>query len=185
MKKMFIYLLSGMLTLSVSYGQTADNKDLLLVDHFIGKKISIKKEKLESEALSKVFKGSFYKATPEYSHDDGTSSCDEFKLVVIDGKVVDLESTGETRVMNQLFSLLRDDFTIKDETDATTFELALDQIYPMGWSDKTEDKKHLLQDGKWLFLRGDFLGSKKGFIVSLGPDSRINQISYDLKAVAK
>ena len=180
MKTLFTFLLSGILAISAVYGQ--QDNDLARIDQFIGKKISIKKEKLDPEALGKVFRGSFYRATPEYAYNNGTSSCGEFNVVVVDGAIFDLENIDETKTLEMLATLLRSDFAIQNEEDARTFELALDAIYPLSWSDKPEDKKHMKKDDQWIFLRGKFFDALKGFVVSLDENYRIRQIEYQLKA---
>jgi hypothetical protein len=104
-------------------------------------------------------------------------------MVIHNGKISELEDISETKPLDFLFSLLRKEFTIKNESEAKIFESALDAIYPVDWSVDAEDKKSLQQDGKWLFLRGDFFGSKKGFVITLDQNAGIAQISYDLEAV--
>jgi hypothetical protein len=104
-------------------------------------------------------------------------------VVVYDGKVTELEDVSETKTLDFLFSLLKKDFTIRNESEAKIFEAALDAIYPIDWTVDAEDKKLLQQDGKWMFLRGVFFGSKKGFVITLDQNFGISQIDFDLEAV--
>ena len=71
----------------------------------------------------------------------------------------------------------------KDENEARLFEEALDELYPLGWSDKKEDKKHYLQEDTWYFLRGEFFDAMKGFLVRVDESGKLIQIDYLLKAV--
>jgi len=182
-KKVIVTLIiCGIAFLSAS-GQTIPENDAAMIDELINSTITIKKVPIESEALAKVFNGTFYRVTPTYNRNGGVSSCEEYFLVIHNGKISELEDISETKPLDFLFSLLKKDYTIKNESEAKIFESALDAIYPVDWSVDAEDKKSLQQDGKWLFLRGDFFGSKKGFVITLDQNAGISQISYDLEAV--
>lgn len=183
MKKAIVSIIICGIAFAVAGGQTIPENDAAMIDELINSTITIKKVAIESEALAKVFSGTFYRVTPTYNINGGIASCEEYFMVVHSGKVTELESISETITLDFLFSLLKKDFTIKDENDAIIFESALDAIYPVDWTVDAEDKKHLQQDGKWLFLRGDFFGSKKGFVISLDQNSGISQIDYDLEAI--
>ena len=183
MKKTIVSLIICGIAFARVSGQTIPENDAAMIDELINSTITIKKVTIESEALAKVFNGTFYRATPTYNHRGGIASCEEYFMVVYNGKVTELEDVSETKTLDFLFSLLKKDFTIKDESEAKIFESALDSIYPVDWSVDAEDKKHMEQDGKWLFLRGDFFGSKKGFVITLDQSSGISQIDYDLEAI--
>lgn len=183
MKKTIVSLIICGMVFAVAGGQTIPEYDAAMIDELINSTITIKKAAIESEALAKVFSGTFYRVTPTYNHNGGIASCEEYFMVVENGKVTELENLSETRKLDFLFSLLKKDFAIKSEGDAITFESALDAIYPVDWTVDAEDRKHLQQDGKWLFLRGDFFGSKKGFVITLDQNFRISQIDYDLEAI--
>ena len=183
MKKAIVSLMiCGIAFVSVS-GQTIPEKDAVMIDELINSTITIKKVTIESEALAKVFNGTFYKATPTYNHRGGIASCEEYGMVVYNEKVTELEDVSETKTLDFLFSLLKKDLTIRNESEAKIFESALDAIYPVDWTVDAEDKKLLQQDGKWLFLRGSFFESKKGFVVTLDQNFRISRIDFDLEAV--
>jgi hypothetical protein len=175
-----------MICLIEATGQDIPANDARLMDNFITSMLTFKKERLSSEDLGKIFTGSFYTVVPTYSHDDGaTSSCEKYEVVIKDGKLSKVEDLSEDKSMTTLFSLLKPGITIKDEGEAKTFEAALDVIYPTDWTVDESDKKALMKDGKWLFLRGDFFGSKKGFIVTIDQNKRITQIDYSLKAIGE
>lgn len=183
MKKIIVSLIVfGMIFAAVG-GQTIPENEAAMIDELINSTITINKVPIESEALAQVFNGTFYKVTPTYNHNGGVASCEEYYMVIYNGKVTELENTGETRTLDILFSLLKKGIKIQDESEAKIFESALDAIYPVDWSVNADDKKYLQRDGKWLFLRGDFFGSKKGFVITLGQNSEISQIDYDLEAI--
>jgi hypothetical protein len=183
MKKTIVSLMICGIAFATAGGQTIPEKDAAMIDELINSTITIKKVTIESEALAKVFNGTFYRVTPTYNHNGGIASCEEYFMVVHNGKVTELENVSETRTLDFLFSLLKKDFAIKNESDAIIFESALDAIYPVDWTVDAEDRKHLQRDGKWLFLRGDFFGSKKGFVITLDQNSGISRIDYDLEAI--
>ncbi len=183
MKKTIMSLILCGIAFAGVIGQKIPENDAAMIDELINSTITINKVVIESEALAKVFSGTFYRVTPTYNINGGIASCEEYFMVVHNGKVTELENLSETRTLDFLFSLLKKDFTIKSEGDAITFELALDAIYPVDWTVDAEDRKHLQRDGKWLFLRGDFFGSKKGFEITLDQNSGISQIDYDLEAI--
>jgi hypothetical protein len=183
MNRILVCLLaSGMLIFSANAQEIPANH-VQLMDDFIFKTMTIEKTEIVSDTLAKVFYGNFYQVTPTYHRNEGKSSCERYSVVIRDGRLSELEGQDGGQTFFVLFSLVKEGFVIKNETDAKIFEGALDHIYPFGWPEEPADKKILKQDGQWLFLRGDFMGSKKGFIVSVDPGGRISQIDYNLEAV--
>lgn len=185
MKKLLIYLVFCTIPFLGAFGQATPENENRLMDNFINSKTTLQKTKMESDTLAKVFKGSFYEITAFYEHINGSSSCGSYKIVINDGIISEIEEADETKPLPALFSLLQTGFTIKNEAEAKIFETALDHLYPLSWTDKPEDKKHQKINNKWLFLRGDFFESKKGFIVTLDQNSSITNIDFDLEAVKK
>ena len=185
MKKLAFSFLIMTLALGRMAGQDIPAVSEKLINDYVFSTITVEKERLDPEALSRVFSAEFYKAVPTYHKDGGTSSCESYIFIVINGKISELEETTETKPLDRLYSLVRKDFTIKNESDALAFEKALDAIYPLDWSVEPEKKKHFLKDGKWYFIRGEFFDSQKGFIITLNQNSGISQITYDLEAIKK
>ncbi len=183
MKKVNMLLFTGLFCFISASGQDIPPNDAKLMDDFINSMLTFKKEIVTSDALTKVFSGAFYIVTPTYYHDDGTSSCEQYRVLVKDGRLSELEPLDQDKNLPLLFSLLKPGVTIKDENEANLFQDALDIIYPTDWTVDEKDKTSLIKDGKWLFLRGDFFGSKKGFMVTLDQNKKITQIDYSLKAV--
>ncbi|HLF33169.1 MAG TPA: hypothetical protein VI583_02960 [Cyclobacteriaceae bacterium] len=183
MKTILVYLVVSTFFISSANAQDIPANHVPLIDDFILKTLVIEKTKIESDTLAKVFNGSFYEVTPTYYRNGAKAQCERYRVVIKDGKLSELEGTEGDQTFANLFSLLKEGFTLKNETDAKIFEAALDHIYPFGWPEDPVDKKILKQDGRWLFLRGDFMGSKKGFIVTIEANGKISQIDYNLEAV--
>jgi hypothetical protein len=184
MKNIFGIILIFSISLIKINAQDIPATDNLLIEKFMKSVTSIEKVKIDSDTLAKVFTGAYYQVTTVFTIKDGTSSCESYKLVVKNGDLIELEDLGITKKLDILFSLLRDDFYLKNEGDAKVFETSLDKIYPLGWSD-ADNKEHLKKGNQWYFVRGKFFDSKKAFIVTLDQNSRISQIDYSLEALKK
>lgn len=167
--------------LNINAQETKDN-DKILIDNFIKSISIVEKEEIVSDTLAKVFSGKFYLAYMAFNVDGGTASCSDYRLVIKDGKLTELEILSSKKKLDILYSFLQDNFQIKNENDAKIFETALDKIYPLGWSE-AEAKERMKIDNKWYFIRGKFFDTKKGFIITLDQNSRISQIDYDLEAI--
>ena len=162
--------------------QDITDSDNRLIDGFLSSITSITREKISSEDLEKVFNGSFYLITPMYVLEHASTTCGEYRIVIHEDQLSVLEDTGEDKPLNMMFSLVRDDFRMNGENDALTFEKALDALYPLSWADKEKDKKHYQRDNSWVFTRGEFFDSLKGFIVEVDGQNRITAVRYDLNA---
>lgn len=183
MKTKMILLMVAFAVAVNAKAQEINDLENLLIDEFIKSIESIDKVKTESDDLRKVFRGTFFKVTPIFTLETSVASCGEYSLVVLDEELTMLEELGENKPLEQLFSLLQENFVINNESDALTFEKALDAIYPQSWADKPENKKHFRRDDTWVFTRGEFFESLKGFIVEVDQDGNITNILYDLYAV--
>jgi hypothetical protein len=185
MKKIFgILLILGIAVIKTD-AQVVSDPDIYLIDKYINSILTIEKVKITSDTLAKVFKGNFYDVTPTATFENGSANFGNYKLVILDGKISILEDLGTTQKAEKLFSLLREDFYIRNEKDAKMFETALDYVYPIGYSGNLKYKMFLKKDGKWYFIRGDFFDDRLGFIVTLDANSKITAIDYDLRAITK
>jgi hypothetical protein len=183
MKRVFSASVTAMILALSAAGQPVATGDNALIDNYINSTITIRKEKIASDAVASVFKGTFYYATPAYNRDGAVSSCEKYCVVIEDGKISELDQITETRTLERLGALIRKEFVIKDEADASLFESALDALYPLDWSDEPSDKRHFFSDGRWIFTRGRFFDSLKAFIITPDPDGGILQVDFDLEAV--
>jgi hypothetical protein len=185
MKKIFGILLIFSIALVKVGAQVKSDPDMYLIDKYINSILTIEKVKITSDTLAKVLKGNFYDVTPTATFENGSANLGNYKLAILDGKISLLEDLGTTQKAETLFSLVREDFYIRNVKDAKMFETALDYIYPITYSGNLQYKKFLKKDGKWYFLRGDFFDDLLGFIVTLDANSKISAIDYDLHAIVK
>ncbi len=183
MKTIILFLLIACGFTFTSKAQDVDNSDILLIDEFVNSITSREIEKVVSEDLNKVFTGTFYSVSPVITLENSYCSCGDNLIVIKDGQLIQIEEVGFNKRLEQLFSLLHEDFTIISESDAQTFEKVLDEIYPLSWADKPEEKKFFRRDNTWVFVRGEYFEGKKGFIVELDQASKITGILYDIAAV--
>jgi hypothetical protein len=182
MKNLICFILFFSFLMMNINAQEISEKDNSLLDNFIKSKISIVKVKIESDTLSKVFSGAFYKVDAGFAFTENMSYCSGDVFVIKEGALYVME--GKTDSMRTLVSLVKNDFFLKGETDAKAFEMALDKIYPMSEMNE-KHKEHLKSGGKWYFIRDEFFDSKSGFTVTLDQNSRILNISYNLEAIKK
>jgi hypothetical protein len=161
--------------------QELSEKENSQLDNFIKSKISIKKEKVVSDTLEKVFTGTFFKVEAGFSFGDG-GMFSGLLFVLKDEKMI--ENVGRTDSLNTLLSLVRKDFYLKTEADAKIFETSLDKLFPISWT-SVEEKAHLKIKNQWYFIRGKFFDSKSGYIVTLDKNSNISDIAYNMEAIKK
>jgi hypothetical protein len=182
MKKTILYsMFFGLLIINVN-AQTSE-KDNAMIDSFIKTKITIEKEKIESDTLARVFNGVFYRIGAGYAFSENNGGTCSNDIFVLDKGVLRvLENSMDS--IKTLVSLVREGFYLKSPTDAKIFEVALGKIYPEEKS-KQEYKENLKVNNKWYFLRDKFFDSKSGYIVSLDKNSKIINISYSLEAIQK
>jgi hypothetical protein len=176
MKK--IILISIILCLSIPQinAQEISQKDNSYIDNMFLSKLTIYKQKIDSDTLAKVFKGNFYLVDPKISLEDqeGTYSCR--KLISINEGVI------KEIIDSSIVILVKENFLLKNEEDVIIFETALDKLYPLQEEDK-EYKEHLKSGNNWYFIRGEFFGAKSGYKVTINQDSKITGIVYDLEAI--
>jgi hypothetical protein len=182
MKKSIIYIMIFSFLILKINAQEISEKENSLLDNFIKSKISIKKEKIVSDTLEKVFTGTFYKIDAGFSFGEGGSMCSGTLFVIKEGILIEFESRTDS--MSTLLSLIRKDFYLKSEADVKIFETSLDKIYPMSWTNE-EYKEHLKINNKWYFVRGKFFDSKSGYIITLDKNSKISNIAYSMEAIKK
>ncbi len=76
-----------------------------------------------------------------------------------------------------LKDLLAPSFQLSSEQDASLFQDALNALYPPD----TFAKKHVQyfkKDSDWCFVRDESFGDKKGFVVSVNSQKKIEKIEY-------
>ncbi|HVN58841.1 MAG TPA: hypothetical protein VMT63_11120 [Bacteroidales bacterium] len=182
-KAIFTLAVTVMVTISLS-AQNIPEADIQLIDKFIQSRISIKKENLTNDTVKKVITGSVYLVKTLYADSSSSAVLTDNRVVIKDGKLIELEDLSTNKKLARLFSLVRKDFTIRTEADAIVFERVLDKLYPLSWSTE-KYRQHLLKDGKWYFVRGEFFENKEAVIVTLDAGKRIINISFALEALKK
>jgi hypothetical protein len=156
--------------------QTISQKDNSFIDSLFRSKLVIEKKKVVSDTLAMVFKGNFYLIAPKINMDvdEMIYMCEEL-ININDGVLCDSRYTG-------LFSILKENISLKSEKDIIIFESALDKLYPVSDYSK-KHKMHMKSGNIWYFIRGDFFGTKHGFKVSIDQTSKITGIDYDDEAI--
>jgi hypothetical protein len=184
MKKILVILLILCVPVMKICAQNIPAADNTLIDNYIKSVFSVEKVRINSDTLAKVFAGSFYEVTPGYVVKGGSSTCGVFRLMIKNGKMVEIEELDTAKKLEVLFSLLNPSFSLKNANDAKIFETALDKIYPLDWSDQ-KYKEHKKINNKWYFIRGDFFGSKTAIMLTVNAASKITSIDFDLEAIKK
>ena len=176
MKKILIVTIAISLFYTHLDAQRISQKDNASVDNLFRSNLVINKERITSDTLAQVFKGTFYMVDPKIKLEDEKDvySCRTL-INISDGVLFNRLDTG-------LFLVLQDNFYLRAEKDAIIFETALDKLYPIA-EDEMEFKEHMKSGNTWYFIRGDFFGAKSGYKVTINKDLKITGIIYDIKAI--
>ncbi len=151
---------------SEPFNTTPENfsaEDIANLEEYLKERNSYDRELITSEALKQVFNALFFKI---YSKN---------KLIHIA-----IEYHGnytELKDYTQLTHLLQTGFNLSDETDAKTFQKALDVLYPPDVFNKKYINNYK-SDKSWVFVRGEAFGNKYGIIVGLNNANEIINIGY-------
>jgi hypothetical protein len=181
MKKSLICIMILSFSILKINAQEVSESPNLPLDNFIKSKLSIKKEKVVSDTLEKVFNGTFYKVEIGFSFGDA-GAWTGIVFVVKGDKLI--QCVNRTDSLNTLLSLVKKDFSIKTNADAKIFETSLDKLFPVSWT-SAENKEHLKIKNQWYFIRDKFFDSKSGYIVTLDNNSKISDIAYSMEAIKK
>lgn len=135
---------------------------------------------ISSENTNLVFKGRVIKADVMFL-EQGLS---EPPILVVDGEIIRVENLFQTMELPVLTSMIKDDFRLNNETDAKTFEAALDVLYA---ADRFDKRKHdiIKRENDWVFVRGTFFESLKVLIVTTDENGKIDRMRYDLEFAEK
>jgi len=176
--RVLLAVLAASVLLSGSWAM-ADEKEEVRKE--VLRRIEIETTELESVALKKVFGATFYNVKVKIKKDGGSSTSDML-LVKKDGNFVDIEGTSTTKKMPGLGSLIAKDFKLKSEADAKVFEEALDKLYPIrSFGGDKETKAVKKTSSGWVFVRGKFFKSLKGFEVTTDAKGAVTAIKYNLE----
>ena len=177
MKKILIITIVISLFCNYLTAQGVSQKDNASLDNLFRSNLVINKERITSDTIAMVFKGTFYMVDPKIKLADTNDvySCRQM-INITDAVIYDMLDTG-------LFLLVKDNFYLKTEKDVLIFEVALDKLYPITDPEDLEFKKHLKTGSDWFFIRGDFFDSKSGFRVTIDKNGKITGIVYDIELI--
>jgi len=177
MKKILIITLVISLFGNHLTAQGVSQKDNASLDNLFRSNLVINKERITSDTIALVFKGTFYMVDPKIKLADTNDvySCRQM-INIADAVIYDRLDTG-------LFLLVKDNFYLKTEKDVLIFERALDKLYPITDPEDLEFKKHLKTGNDWCFIRGEFFDSKSGFKVTIDKNGKITGIVYDIELI--
>jgi hypothetical protein len=177
MKKIFILTAAISLCYTNLTAQSVSQKDNAFLDNLFRSNLVINKERITSDTIAMVFKGTFYMVDPKIKLADTNDvySCRQM-INIADAVIYDRLDTG-------LFLLAKDNFYLKTEKDVLIFEGALDKLYPITDPEDLASKKHLKTGNDWCFVRGEFFDSKSGFRVTIDKNGKITGIVYDIELI--
>jgi len=132
---------------------TVSDEDLAGIEALISSDISFEKQKIQDDALSKVFDANFYKIIFTKKETDDSNRTQEFIAYEKD------DAYAELKEKEDLIFLINDNFII-NEANAMTFQNALDALYPLDYFDN-KVKTNYQKDNNWFFVRSDSFGEKK------------------------
>ena len=139
--------------------------------------------KVESQALSQVTDAAIYDVKVKVK---GPESSSTSKVRVMKGSqgVKALPRPSTNQACPWLKELIKKDFKLKTEKDAEILEAALDTLYPIsdGFGGKDKKAKAIRkQDGRIVFIRGEFFKDLKGFVFQTDESGAITEVNYSLK----
>jgi hypothetical protein len=176
MKKTLIFAIVFSLYLPSLNAQLITQKDNASIDNLFLSNLVINKEKIDSDTLAMVFKGTFYMVSPEIKLEDeeGTYSCSKL-LNINEGVITEIGYNG-------LVPLLKDNFILKSGSDSFIFETAIDKLFPITNPEDIEAQEQFKYgEETWYFIRAIFFDSKSGLKVTVDKSSKITGIVYEME----
>ena len=152
---------------------TVSAEDMAGIEAMLRGEISFEKQKIQSEALTKVFDAKFYKIIFTEKETEDSNRTQEFIAYEKE------DTYAELKEKEDLIFLIKDGFVL-NEVNAIIFQDALDTLFPLDYFDN-KAKTNYQKDNSWFFVRSDSFGEKKGFIIF----TNANGIIIGLKADAE
>ena len=149
--------------------KTVSDEDMTAINAWIDNRTEYIKQPIQSAGLEQVFDARFYSITQKT--DLGDNAYSESAFIAFSYK----EKYEVLLNISTLADLIKPEFKLDNEQKATTFQDALNALYPPG----TFDKKHIncyKKDNTWYFIRGESFGKMKGILVSLDSSGKIETI---------
>ena len=178
MRHSFFYLAFYILPFCL-FAQKVPESDQSLIDNYIISHTFSSTEIVLSDTVQMVFTGNFYKVSPGNTYADGQSLGNPYFFNIREGRILEMEELSESKNLELLPTLVRNDFLLLDESNAKIFEAALDKLYPLDNNDKKEEK-HEKKNNQWIFIRGKFFSNYSALIVTADPSGNISGIDFSL-----
>ncbi len=144
-------------------------------------KIRLETQRLDAPAIVKVFSPPIYtvKMILEFVADSEVSS----HLIVarIGDKLVSLSRPSGDDDLPDFQRMLNPDFKLRTDTDATTLQQALDAAYPIVSDDDKKAEAFRHTGHTWIFVRGDFIDSKLGYLFETDASGAIKSVKFLLR----
>ena len=150
---------------------TVSEDDLVGIKAMLSSEISFEKQKVQSDVLPQIFDAQFYTIVFTEQETSESNRSQEFIAYDANGTYAELKEKED------LIFLIKEDFVI-NEANALLFQDALDVLYPLDYFDK-KAKANYKKDNKWIFVRSDSFGEKKGFVLFLNGSGKIIGLRAD------
>ena len=150
---------------------TVSDEDMLGIEALISSEILFEKQKIQSDALLKVFDARFFKIIFTEKETEESNRTQEFIAYEKD------DTYAKLKEKEDLIFLINGDFVI-NEANAIIFQDALDALYPLDYFDN-KAKTNYQKDNRWFFVRSESFGEKKGFIIFSNANGKIIGVKAD------
>jgi hypothetical protein len=140
-------------------------------------KIRFEPQRLDAPALLKVFSAPFYavKMALQFADMEETS---HLVMVRIGDNLVSLSRPSGDSDVPEIQKMLNPDFKLRTDADATALQEALDTAYPIVSDDDKPTKAFRHSGQTWIFVRGNFIDRKLGFIFETDAKGAIKSVKY-------
>ena len=152
---------------------TVSKEDMAGIEALVSSEISFEKNKLLSDTLSQVFDARFYSIVFTEQETAESQRTQDFIAYEKDGPFTELKEKED------LIFLIKDGFVLNNAT-ANLFQTALDVLYPLDYFDKKAETNYK-DNNKWVFVRSESFGEKKGLVLFLNDKGKIIGLKADVE----
>jgi hypothetical protein len=182
MKRFLAFTLSTLLSACPLLSSAGDltPEERVFFDQHTADMMRLDTQRLDSPAMVKVFSAPFYGVKVVLKEADGEQSND---LVVarIGDKLVSVSRPSSDGDLPDFQKMLNPDFKLRTAADATMLQQALDAAYPIIMDSDKKNEAFRHAGSKWVFVRGEFFGSKSGYVFETDAGGAIKSVKYQLK----
>ena len=162
--------------------QSVTPDDRAFFDKHIGEfvKLECTPTPVDSPAVKQAFAARLYKVQVVLKVTNGTST-ENLVMARVGDTLINIERPGEDQDLPEFPKMVNPAFALTTDAAARTFQQALDEIYPIvGNSDKkVEAFRHA--GNQWIFIRGMFIDTKLGFILTTNAAGSVVAAKFSLK----